>query len=449
MKKYDVVIIGAASSGAFFAKRMAEKGYKVKIIEKDTEEKVGSKYDIFHMAAKEFDTFGLPRPVEGDKEWGFEFETAYTSSPTGKYPKKTIDPIVGLHMHEYTLLLNKWAEESGVEIEYGAKFEDFIYEDGKIAGVKYKTEDGEKEVFAFVVVDASGINAVGRTKLPATSTVENFKLKDDDMFYVILRYIKFDEPTQILSGSTGWPSYKSWLAPQPDRNGGILGIGACGGYEVGEKNFDTVLKNIDLPKHKIVKIEKGKTPYTRPPYSMVDDNFIVTGDAACLTKPNNGEGVTSSMVQIEIAVTVLDDALKSGDTSKEKLWAINSLYNQQQGADFVSTRAILTKAVSASYDEYEYFFKHDIIFSEKFLAGASEGPEIPITLKDILQIGAGGVYGLLSKQISISSLKALLEGVMLGDKLKKHYLNFPVTPVGFEEWKKEADAIWNQVGKMA
>lgn len=449
MKKYDVVIIGAASSGAFFAKRMAEKGYKVKIIEKDTKAKVGSKYDIFHMGAKEFDTYGLPRPVEGDKEWGFEFDTAYSESPTGKYPKKFIDPVVGLHMHEYTVLIDEWAKSYGAEIEYGAEFTDFIYDDGKVAGVKYNTSKGEKELLAKVVVDASGINAVARTKLPDSSTVENRPLADDDMFYVILRYIKFKDKNQFLAGSLNWPSYKSWLAPQPDRNGGILGIGACHGYDTAMKNFEKVDRNIPLLPYDIVRIEKGKTPYTRPPYSFVDDGFIATGDAACLTKPNNGEGVTSSMVQIEIAVRVLDEALQKDDTSKEALWKINRLYNEAQGADFASTRAILTKSVNATDEEFEYFFKHDIIFSEKFLDTASSGPEIPITLQDIIQIGSNGIAGIATGQISLKTLKLLLEGVTLGDKLKKHYLAFPETPKGYDEWVKEADAIWKKVGKMS
>ena len=30
---YDVVIVGAATSGAWFGRKMAEKGYKVKIVE--------------------------------------------------------------------------------------------------------------------------------------------------------------------------------------------------------------------------------------------------------------------------------------------------------------------------------------------------------------------------------------------------------------------------------
>ena len=110
---------------------------------------------------------------------------------------------------------------------------------------------------------------------------------------------------------------------------------------------------------------------------------------------------------------------------------------------FISAFSFLTT------EEFEYFFKHDIIFSEKFLDTASSGPEIPITLQDIIQIGSNGIAGIATGQISLKTLKLLLEGVTLGGKLKKHYLAFPETPKGYDEWVKEADAIWKQVGKMS
>lgn len=448
MKKYDVVIIGAATSGSFFARKMAEKGYSVKVIEKDAEEKVGTKYDIFHIAKKDFEKFSLPLPKEGDKEWAFEFDTGYTASPTGKYPKKTKSSVVGLHMHEYTLLMNSYAKKAGAQIEYEAEFKDFIIKNNKIRGIKYKTPTEEKEVLGKVIIDASGINAVGRTRLSKDSFVENTPISESDMFFVILNYIKFKDKNQTLTASTSWPFYKSWLAPQVDKNGGILGIGASLGYDRAESNLKSVLKNVPLEAYDTVRVEKGKTPYTRPPYSFVDDNFIVTGDAACLTKPTNGEGVTSSMVQIEIAAEILHEALKDDDTSKESLWKINFLYNKAQGADFASTRAILTKAVCASKKEFEFFFKHDIIFSESLLCEASSSPDISVTLKDALKVGAGGLQGVLTNRISLRTVKNVLEGAALGNELKEHYLNFPETLFGFEDWKEEAEKLWKQVGKM-
>lgn len=449
MRKFDVAIIGGATSGSFFARRMAEKGYTVLVIDKNPLEKIGTRYDIFHIGRKEFEKFGIPRPVKGDKEWAFEFETNYTAAPSGKYPIKTFDPMVGLHMHEYTLLMNEWAKAMGAEFEYAATFEDFIYENGKIAGFTYLKDGAKEEVYSRCVVDASGIDGIARKKLPGNSTVEAFELQGDDMFYVVLKYVKFNDPDFVYdTSSTGWPFYKSWLAPQADPNGGILGIGACNSYNQAETILDEVIKNIPMPEYTITHTEKGKTPYTRPPYSFVTDNFIVTGDAGCLTKPNNGEGVTSSMVHMEIAADVLDEAIKADDLSCENLWKINKIYNEKQGADFASTRALLTKVVKAKKDEFEFFFEKGHDFLQAFLDGAADGPEIKISLGQLLPAAGKILGGILTGKVSFSTLKEAAGGFILGNKLKKHYLAFPSSPEGYNEWVKIADALWAKVGKM-
>lgn len=441
---YDLIIIGSASCGAFLAKKMAQKGFLVKVIEKDDEEKFGRKMDIVHIAKAEFERFGLPVVKKGDPEWAFEFEENYTSSPTNKYPKKTFVPMVGLHMHEYFTLMNKEAVAAGAEIEYSASFIDFIYKGEKIVGVTYKKGEGTADCYGKVVVDCSGIPAVARRKLPERFGMETFALTPEDIFYVILYYVHFSETPK----NVGWPYHKSWIAPCNDKDGKILGIGACHSYEYAEKMFDRFLKDVELPSFEVFRTERGMTPYTRPPYTFVADNFVASGDAACLTKPNNGEGITSSMVQLEIVADVLERALKEGDCSKENLWEINTRYNKVQGADFASTRAILTKAVSATRDEFEYFFKKDIIFSEKLLNSATVGPEVKVSVGDALHI-AGGILGaFFTGKLSFGTIKKLVSGLMLGAKVKKHYLNFPETPVGYAEWTKKADKLWNKIGKM-
>lgn len=449
MKKYDVAVIGGATSGSFFARKMAEKGYSVLVIDRNPLEKIGTRYDIFHIGRKEFERFGLPRPVKGDKEWAFEFETNFTAAPSGRYPIKTFDPMVGLHMHEYTVLMNEWAKEKGAEFIYSATFEDFIYENGKISGFTYSTENGTDKVFTKCVVDCSGIDSIPRRKLPDNTTVEKFEISPEDMFYVVLKYVKFKDPDFIYNtSSTGWPFYKSWLAPQADPNGGILGIGACNSYKQAETILEDVIKNIPLPEYTIIHTEKGKTPYTRPPYSFVTDNFIVTGDSGCLTKPNNGEGVTSSMVHMEIAADVLDEAIKQNDLSCEKLWKINVLYNEKQGADFASTRALLTKVVKAKKDEFEFFFEKGHSFLQAFLDGAADGPEIKINMGQLLPASVKILGGILTGKVSFTTLKEAAGGFILSGKLKKHYLTFPKSPEGYNQWVKEADELWAKVGKM-
>jgi flavin-dependent dehydrogenase len=442
---FDIVIIGAATSGSYFAHLMAKKGYKVKVIEKLDRSKVGTRFDIVHMLKDDFGKFGLPMPKEGDKDYAFVFTGVQTLSPYNNYPKKTNETVVGMHLHEYTVRLNDMAIESGAEIEYNAEFTDFIYNDsGKICGVAYTTAEGAKSVTCRLAVDCSGVSAVGRTKLPAGYGVDNSPITDKDVFFVVLRYVLYSNPNDYLKGSKGWPSYKSWEAPQADPRGAILGIGASLSFEQAEAGFEDFQKSVPLPEYTLTRIEKGVTPYIQSLYSFVGDGFIASGDAACLTKPNNGEGITSAMVQMVIAAEVADKALKANDVSAKNLWDINVRYNRGQGADFALVRTTLIKTVKgASKEDFEYFFKKDIIFSEKMIGG------LKIGLADMVLMGVRLIAGAVTGKISSKAIISLVSGLVLGVRLLNLYKKFPQNPDGFASWKTKADKLWNKVGKMS
>lgn len=442
MEQYDVLIVGAATSGAYFAHEMAKRGHRVKVIEKQSFDDFGRKYDIFHISRADFDRFGLPLAVPGDGAWAFEFHELCTSSPTNRYPKRARGHVVGLHMHEYIVKMNRWAKEAGAEFAYGVAFEDFLWENGKIAGARCRCGAGEKTIRAKVVVDCSGIPSVARRKLPDDYGVENFAITPEDMFYVILWYVKLRNESDYLTGSCGWPFYKSWIAPQADPTGAILGVGATGSYAHGEAVFADLQKTFELPEHTVTHREQGCTPYCRSPYSFVADNFIAAGDAACMTKPDCGEGVTSSMVMLEIAASVLEEALRRGDISKERLWPINVAYNRGQGGEFAETRALFTKAVRATKEEFDYFFAYSLIFKDEKDPLVKEGSaETGRIIKRML-------LGFLQGKLSGKTLWNLAQGMSLGGDLKKHYSNFPESPEGYANWTKKAEKIWRKVGKM-
>ena len=446
MTDFDVIIIGAGTSGAYLARKLAEREHRVLVIDKLQKSKIGCKYDIFHIEEKEFANFGLPRPVEGDKEWAFEFRKNYTADPKNEFPRLADNPIVGLHMHEYTVRMDEWAAEAGAKFVYGAAFSDFIYnEDGKIGGVKYVYRGKETEKTARVVVDCSGIPAVGRRKLPENYGIETFALADDDMFYVILRYVKLKNEKDYLEGSCGWPFFKSWIAPCADPEGAIIGIGACHSYDYAEKVYNEMLEHITLPEHELQYIEKGCTPYTRPPYATVADNFVVSGDAACLTKAMNGEGVTSSMVHLRLTALALDRALRLGNTSREALWEIDKKYNAKQGAEFAMTRALLTGVVNAATLEEFYFAFQSGMVSDALMNGLSGG-KLPIA--EILKSAAAFAGGILKGKVSKNTLKAVFSTLRQALELMGQYQDFPASPAGFEEWRAETDALWQKVGKM-
>ncbi len=451
MKKYDVLVVGASTTGCWFAYKMAEQGFDVLVIEKNQPDDVSREYDVFHMGEDDMINFDLVVPEEGDPLREFRFAHSTMISPYGNYPKACAEaPVIGLHKHDYIMAMAERAKKAGAEIVYGASFTDFIYENDKIVGATYKTVDGESDAYARIVADCSGIPAVARTKLPDDSVVGNFKLTNKDILYVVLyyaEYLKNDFNPRDLDGF--FMQYKSWSAPSDNLNGAILGIGAFYGYDYAEEIFkNDFMKNVNFPEYKVERVERGMTPYHTSVYSLVDDGFIALGDAACHTKPTCGEGCTSSLVAGEIAVEVISNLLKSDKyLTKERMWSINKRYMMAQGKDFDSMRPLLMGIISMNYDEAEYLFQNDIMFSEKILGGMDTG--LNLSAKDIADIVKGIASGIAKGKITPTTIGKLLKGLKYSGQVGALYDNYPANYEDFPEWKSKADKLWNEIGSVA
>ncbi len=448
MKKCDILIAGASTTGSWFAREMAKLGHSVVVIEKQQPEDISREYDIFHMGKADMEKFGLTIPAEDEKEYGFAFSGSPVCSPYGNYRKKSGEATIGMHKHEYIIKMNEQAKAQGAEIIYGAAFKDFITDDnGKRIGAVYETQDGEKEIYCKLIADCTGIPAAARTKLPSDAYVENFKLTPRDIFYVVLYYVKYADSVKARELDGSYLQYKVWSAPSGDEHGAILGVGGNYGYDYAEEIFKQFRKNVPWPEYTVEKVEKGMTPYHRTLYSFVDDNFIAMGDTALLTKPTCGEGCTSALYQAEIAVEVISKLLKEDkELSKENMWSINKRYVDIQGKEFDTLRPILIGVIKASLDEAEYLFKKDIIFSSKILGGMGE---LNLTAGDIAQMLSGIASGVVTGKLKASTVKEIAKGLVQNVSLTKLYDEYPETPAGYREWKLKADKLWDDIGKMA
>ena len=451
MDKYDVLIVGASTTGCWFAEKMAKNGFKVLVIEKEKEEDVSRAYDIFHMGEGEMQQYDLVIPDENNPIREFRFERSNMMSPyaTTKIPGG-YSPVIGMHKHDYIMFMADLAKKQGAEFIYGAPFVDFVYENGKICGAKYKTDDDEKEAYASIVADCSGIPSVARTKLPDSSVVENFKLTPKDILYVVLYYVTYnDKSINPADLNAFYMQYKSWFAPAGEGYDGLMGIGAFYSYEYAEKVFEEHFsKNAKVPEYTLLKTEKGMTPYHRNLYSSVDDNFIAMGDTAFLTKPTCGEGCTSSLFHGQIAVEVISNLLKENKPlTKENLWSINTRYMRAQGKEFDSMRALLKGVITISYDEAEYMFNNDLLFSNKILGGIDDG--LNLGAGDIAKIVGGIIKGVATKNIKASTVKSLVKALMQSGEVTKLYDAYPETFGGFAEWKAKAEKLWSEIGKLS
>jgi hypothetical protein len=291
------------------------------------------------------------------------------------------------------------------------------------------------------------VSAVVRTSLPPEYGVESFAIGPEEKFYVVLRYVTWLDPDRPSTvNSEGWTFYKAWVAPSYHERGAIIGIGARGSFDRAEEIFEEFREAIPLPPHRVDKIERGVTPYRRPPYSVVGDGLLCLGDSACLTKPFSGEGVTAGWTLCKIAVDVVDQALQVDDyLLADSLWPINVGYFRDQGAKFAGVLATVSSAADVSKRENSYLFEKDIVFSEEDLTGMNRDFEMHLTTRKILRIAAVIFLGMLTRDYSLASLVALVRSVRVSGKIRSHYESFPERRSNFAAWVETARDLWGQV----
>ena len=430
---YDVVIVGACTAGTYFAGLLAKRGLKVLVIDRDTEETLAKRLDIIHFTRDSYAQFGVEPSQEGDPEFVRNFHVCYGKSALNNHLKTNYINVSVLHLPLFIKRLRKTALENGAEFRFSTAFKDLRYEKGRIAGVI--TADGQ-EIPARLVVDASGISAVVRRKVN-DPYMENFETGPRDKFYVLLKYVKLKDPNLTITDSTSWPYYKGWIAPQHTPGGAIVGVGANLSFDYARKCMAKFEAAIPLPEYELQYEEMACTPYRRPPFSFVTDGFLVIGDAACLTKPINGEGIPAAWVQCTPAADVVANALKDGgEATKEALWDINRIYQTGEGAAYAGERAMLIGAVDMTEKDNDYLYKKGIVFK------SDDEPEVENLLGALLA-------GVLSGEFSLKALISLASATLKGEALKKHYMAYPSTPADYPAWEKKALKLWKKAGSMA
>jgi flavin-dependent dehydrogenase len=458
-KEYDVLVIGSGTAGCFFAHEMASLGYSVCVVDSGAVESMGERLQIFHIDKEMFQKLGIPLPVAGDPDHISEFQVGTYYSPYGQYMKrndgteiivKADYPFLICSLPPFIKRLRAWCETAGVEFFYDTSFQEFILEEKSVVGAVLKREGKEIKIKSRLVADCSGIASVARKTLPNPTTVENFDISSREMMYVLLQYVKLENPEKDAPKcAEHWAYYKGWIGIGPDEETCIFGTGAVLSYEYAQKCFDRFKAAVEMPKGEIIRREQGIIPYRRAPYSMVHDGFICLGDAACMNKWI-GEGIVSGWVGCKIAAEVAGNAMKDGAyPTEEKLWEHNVRYNRGQAADFAYINATAINAVDCTPDEMHYEFKKGIVFNDKAMTRLNRefNAEMPFT--EILSLIFKVAVGVLTRNISFKTLKNLLRGIFYAGKLKSHYRRFPKTPQKFPKWSQKANKLWQKTGNLA
>lgn len=422
-----IVIIGAGHGGLQAAKELSKNGYQVTVYEKNSSEKVSYDWrdDVEPTVFKELK---ITLPENSRKTSRTSFVAPFSETPLYIEKEENADEW-SIKRNSFVLLLVKLAEEAGAKIKFNTPVQKLIVEENEVKGVVVK---GEK-IFADLVIDSSGIDSCFRKEVAKIFNITE-KLDDNDVFTVYRAFVKTADGEKLPENHKkkvylkylGMPGI-SWCICEPDGLINIL-IGRVG--ELHESEFKNALlklkKSNPVISDEIVMGGKfGRIPVRYPLTKMVGKGYVIVGDAAFMTIPITGSGISNSLRAGQI---LAEEIIKNNSVSVETLWKYQVKYYEKIGAEHFLIDYLKRTLLYSSDEDIKYMFESGII-TENDLCNFSSGKGLKFTPYEL-------VFKLRKCLKKSGFVISLLSGVMNGLKAKNQAMKIP------QNYDEEKIKIW-------
>jgi len=456
MVDYDIIVASAGKAGTTTAYTAAKHGASVLLIDKKERDEIGHKtcgdaLGGHHL--KELERLvafpEMPREI---------IEHDVTSidlvAPDREHRMRMAGPTVlgySFNRHKMGQWLVSLAENAGVEMMASARVKKLKFDDKKPCGIIVEKDGSERQRTARIIVDATGASGLLRRQLPETTLIEREVAKEDMMvawrdIYETPEYdFEHPENLEIFYNQQQTRGGYTWVFPQ-GRNRVNVGVGlmTLEGHKVPQEIFNGFVKSSwDFMKTKLTTIDSGGgiAPVRRPMNTMVDNSFMVVGDAACQVNPVHGGGIGSSMLGGVHAGVTACEALESGDTSMKGLWPYNRRYLESYGMKQASLDIFRWFLVGITNEEINFAFKKEIIKADDLLAASMTGN---------IRLGRPEkVRRLMSALGRVPLLMRLAKVADLMDRARTVYSEYPDSPDKLPKWKSRLDPIYAAVRTLS
>ncbi|ACT58989.1 NAD(P)/FAD-dependent oxidoreductase [Hirschia baltica] len=324
----DVAIIGAGPSGAVAASILVQKGWNVKVFERQHFPRFSIGESLLPHCVEFIEQAGLLEAVEAE---GFQFKDGAAFTMDGKYEdiyfpdKSSPGPgtVYQVQREKFDKILIDGAASKGTHVSFGDTVTSFepTSETADHAELIVKNEAGEsRAVRAKFVIDASGFGRVLPRLLdleaPSDQTKRRscFKHVTDN-----ITHPDFDRNKILISVHQEDPQIWLWLIPLAN---GLSSIGVVGVNETIEKAGDTPEARLDY----FVKSSGMMADFlknaveARPTNEIVGfsanvknlygDKYVLLGNAAEFLDPVFSSGVTIAMKSATLAADLIDAQLR-------------------------------------------------------------------------------------------------------------------------------------------
>ncbi|MFH1195714.1 MAG: NAD(P)/FAD-dependent oxidoreductase [bacterium] len=304
--EYDIIVVGAGPAGSIAARFAAGQGVSVLMLEKDRD--VGYPVRCGEAVSK----VGLEQFIEPNEKF-----IAATINKFSMISPDDTEVVLPLDQTGYILErrifdyeLAKQAGNAGAEILTRAYVNGLLFDEGKVAGVKFEYQGEQREVKSKIVIAADGVESrVGRWA--GLKTYIDFRDMESAV-QITAANIPVDQNTcYFYFGQEYAPHGYFWIFPKGNNSANIgLGVSGMIGKKKSAQSYLNDFMQKKYPYAPVLTQIAGGVPCSITLDKISAQGIMLTGDAARQVNPLSGGGITSGMIGGSIAGSIAAESIK-------------------------------------------------------------------------------------------------------------------------------------------